>query len=152
MNSADTVCGIGQESLFIVDASVVVRWLVQLPHHEEARNLLARQNRLFAPDFLVAEVGSAFTKLVRANALSQTEGTECFDDFFRVPVRLLPASPVAPRSMKLALKHGQSFYDCLYLAMAEAEGGQFATADGRFWNAMQGTCYGIIIHFIGSPD
>jgi predicted nucleic acid-binding protein len=132
----------------VVDASIAVRWLVQLPHHEEALRLLGR-HRLIAPDFVVAEVGSALTKLVRARVLSRTEGAEAFEDFFRAPVRLLPATPMAPRAMELALKHGQSFYDCLYLAMAEVQGGAFATADGRFWNAMKDTHHMKHLHFIG---
>jgi len=137
-------------SLFIVDASVAVRWLVLLPHHEEARALLAHQHRLVAPDFLNAEVGSALVKLVRAKVLSQAEGFEAFEDFFRAPVRLLPTRPLAHRAQKLALKHGQSFYDCLHLAMAEVGGGAFATADGRFWTAMKATAYAKHIHFIGT--
>jgi predicted nucleic acid-binding protein len=137
--------------LFVVDASVAVRWLVQLPHHGEARALLAHQHRLIAPELIIAEVGSALTKLVRAKALSQAEGEGAFDDFFRAPVRLSPAGAMAPRAMKLALDHGQRFYDCLYLAMAETEGGLFATADARFCNAMRDTPHGKHMHFIGNP-
>jgi len=136
-------------SLFIIDASVAVRWLVQLPHHEEARALLAHQHRLIAPDFLNAEVGSALVKLVRAKVLSQTEGFEAYEDFFRAPVRVLPTRPLAHMAQKLALKHGQSFCDCLYLAMAEVEGGAFATADGQFWTAMKATPHAKSIRFIG---
>jgi len=137
-------------SILVVDASVAVRWLVQLPHSEEARALLSQRYRLVAPDLLHAEVGSALTKLVRAKVLSQAEGIEAFEDFFRAPVRVSPAHPMAHRALKLALKHGQSFYDCLYLAMAEIEAGLFATADGRFWGAMRETPCAKYIHFIGA--
>lgn len=125
--------------MIVVDASVAVRWLVQLPHHEEARAMLGSGNRLAAPEFLPAEVGSALTKLVRAKALSPADGLEAFQDFFRAPVRMLPIRGVADRAMRLALKHGQSFYDCLYLTLAEAEQGLFATADRRFWEGMAAT-------------
>jgi hypothetical protein len=138
-------------SLFVVDASVAVRWLVQLPGHEEARALLTGGNRLVAPELLSAEVGSALSKLVRAKALSRAEGVEAFDDFFRAPVRMLPTRSVAPQALSVALKHGQSFYDCLHLLLAEAEQGQFATADRRFWNAMKATVYGKHMQVIGGP-
>lgn len=136
-------------STFIIDASVAVRWLVQLPFHTEACALLASANRLLAPDFLNAEVGSALTKLVRAQVLTPKEGREAFEDFFRAPVHLLPTRPVADQAIRAALKSGQGFYDCLYLALAEAEQGRFATADAKFWKAMKGTPQGESIHFIG---
>lgn len=134
---------------FIVDASVAVRWLVELPHSSQACALLTYSNRLLAPDFLPAEVGSALTKLVRAKELSRADGLAAFEDFFRAPVRLLPIQAVADRAMKLALKSGQSFYDCLYLTLAEAEQGLFATADGRFNQAMTAIGKAGHLHFIG---
>jgi hypothetical protein len=54
----------------VIDASIAVRWLVDLPLSGQARSLLTYQNRLIAPDFLPVEVGSA-------------------------PVRMLPVHPVA---------------------------------------------------------
>jgi hypothetical protein len=137
-------------SLLVIDASVAVRWLVQLPGHEEARALLGSQYRLVAPEFLPAEVGSALTKLVRAGVLTQADGVEAYGDFFRAPVRLLPIQPIAEQAMGLALKMGQSCYDSLYLALAEREGGLFATADGRFCAAIQGTAHGCFLRPVGT--
>ena len=136
-------------STFVVDASVALRWVVELPFAAEARSFLSFQNRLLAPDFLHAEVGSAITKLVRVGAISAADGVEAFDDFFRAPVRLCPARPLAQAALETALKHGRSFYDCLYLVLAEREGGVFVTADGVFWKAMKATPHARIIHFIG---
>jgi predicted nucleic acid-binding protein len=138
-------------STFIVDASVAVRWLVDLPFAKEARVLLTHRNRLLAPELLQAEVGSALLKLVRGKVLSRTDGEGAFEDFFRAPVRMVPALPVAHHAMKVALQSGQSFYDCLYLALAESEQGLFATADGRFWQAMKTTPHARHIYFIGDP-
>lgn len=136
-------------TIFVVDASVAVRWLVDLPHSDAARALLTHQNRLIAPDFLPAEVGSALAKLVRGKVLSRKDGAEAYLDFFRAPVRMLPVHPVAHQALELALKTGQGFYDSLYLALAEAEEGCFATADLRFWNALKATRHGRHIHAIG---
>lgn len=135
-------------TLFVVDASVAVRWLVALPHADQARDLLG--HRLMAPELIQAEVGSALVKLVRAKVLTRRDGEEAFDDFFRAPIRIVPAHGVAQQAMKLALQAGLSFYDCLYLALAEAAQGQFATADARFWTAMQDTPHARHIYFIGA--
>ncbi|MEI7614870.1 MAG: type II toxin-antitoxin system VapC family toxin [Betaproteobacteria bacterium] len=134
---------------FVIDASVAVRWVVDLPFASEARSFLSFQNRLIAPDFLPAEVGSALTKLVRAGSLSQADGVEAYEDFFRAPVRLYPAHPIALTALKTALKQGRSFYDCLYLTLAESEGGRFVTADAVFYKAMKGTPHAKHTHFIG---
>lgn len=136
-------------STCIVDASVAVRWLVSLPGHEQARALLTSGHRLAAPELLAAEVGSALAKLVRGNVLTREEGTEALQDFFRAPVRMLPIRPAAGQAWQMAQDHAQSFYDCLYLAMAVMADGLFATADARFWNAMKSTIYAK--HLLGIP-
>lgn len=135
-------------SIYVVDASVAVRWVVDLPHADEARSILSFRNRLIAPDFLPAEVGSALTKLVRAEAISSRAGAEAYEDFFRAPVKILSTQAVAHQALKLALKSGQGFYDCLYLSLALSEEGQFVTADGRFWKGMKAT-HAQHIKFIG---
>jgi len=104
---------------------------------------------LAGPEFLQVEVGSALARLVRAKVLTQADGLEAFDDFFRAPVRLLPVRPVAQPAMRIALKHGQGFHDCLHLALAESQKGLFATADKRFWNAMKATPHGRHILLLG---
>lgn len=134
---------------FVVDASVAVRWLVEMPGHEQARSLLTWQHHLIAPDLLVAEVGNVLAKLVRGKALSRKEGREALDDFFRAPVRLLPGADVAARAMDLAMECGQGFYDCLYLALAERERGAFVTADQRFVNAMAATRHAGLLQPLG---
>lgn len=139
-------------STFVVDASTAVGWVVNLPYSVKARTLLTFRNHLIAPDFLHAEVGSAMTNLIRGKVVSQRDGVEAYEDFFRAPVRLHPAHAVAHPALKLALKSGKGFYDCLYLALAESEKGLFATADERFWNAMKATPHAKHIHFIGNEN
>ena len=43
----------------VVDASVAVKWLVEEPGSAEARELLAGEDSLLAPDLLVPEVCNA---------------------------------------------------------------------------------------------
>lgn len=134
---------------FVIDASVAVRWLFELPHHMEARSLLTWKHQLVAPDLLVSEVGNVLAKLVRGKALDRQAGRDAFDDFFRAPVRLVPAGQVAPRAFDLATEYRQSLYDCLYLALAEREQGRFATADARFAHAMGATRHSALLCLLG---
>jgi predicted nucleic acid-binding protein len=47
-------------------------------------------------------------------------------------ISLRPLRPLAARAAALARKLDHPVYDCLYLALAEAEGAPLVTADRRF--------------------
>lgn len=66
------------------------------------------------------------------------------------PVRILPNEGYQPRALALAL--GRCFYDCLYLAIAEAEGGIFVTADERLVDSLAGTALEPWVHWLGAGE
>jgi len=45
-------------SVFVVDASVVIKWFVPEIHSEAARRLLAKAHQYLSPDLLFPEVGN----------------------------------------------------------------------------------------------
>ena len=50
----------------VVDASVVIKWFIDEPLHENARQLLTEREVLHAPDLLIPEVGNiAWKKMMR---------------------------------------------------------------------------------------
>jgi predicted nucleic acid-binding protein len=126
-------------SRYVVDASVAVRWVVELPLSREAGAIISFRNHLLAPDFIHAEIGNALNNLVIQKALPASEAPMAYDDFCRAPVKLLPTRNYALKALAMAQAHGRSFYDTLYLAMAIQEGASFVTADKKFWNALKAT-------------
>ena len=108
----------------IVDASALV---TSLGKPESQRALLGEE--LAAPDLLIPEMLNAFWKLQRAGrsipALSILLST--IDH-----IRIVPSRAHAVRAAELADRLDHPVYDCLYLALAEAEGDVLLTADAAF--------------------
>ena len=115
----------------VVDASVALKWLVDEPDSELADRLLDRTDEFLAPELLVAEVINAAWKRRRLRDITDAQ----FDDIvIRISdglISLRPLRPLAPRAAALARELDHPVYDCLYLALAEAEDAPLVTADRR---------------------
>ncbi len=107
-------------SKLVVDASVAAKWLVTEPLSDKALDVLGSSEELCAPDFPLAEVGNILWKKARAGDLAPAAAQERF------------------RAL-LSMGVWRTVYDSLYLALAEAEGCDFVTADERLVNAVAHT-------------
>ena len=61
-------------SVFVVDASLVIKWFVPEIHSEAARRWLGASHDYVAPDLLFSEIGNAVWKKVRRQELEDTKG------------------------------------------------------------------------------
>lgn len=124
----------------VVDASVVVKWL--LPEQDQAAALriqeMYQEEKLdvVAPHLLVSEVGNVLWKRVRRGDLTVREAARCFEQLLRDCPILLESPAVSLSSLHLAMAHGQSVYDCLYLAWALEQRCDLVTSDRRFFDAV----------------
>jgi predicted nucleic acid-binding protein len=122
---------------YVVDASVVVKWFIREEHSESARSLMGGQGGLIrSPNFLIIEAANALVSNVRQGIIRQEEVSENLE---LIPnhLELVDSAVLVSRATALALEHGRSVYDCLYLALAIREGCQLVTADERFYNALR---------------
>ena len=121
---------------FIVDASVVAKWLVDEPDSKQARQLISPEIYLRAPDLLVPEVINTLWKKHRRGDLTHERAAAALNlllqDHIDVTVHLLPARILGKLALQIATATGRSAYDCLYLAAAVQAGCRLVTADGRF--------------------
>lgn len=122
---------------FVVDACVAIKWVIPETQSEDAAKLLSSAHILFAPDLLLAEIGSVLWKKIRFGQISLAEGQQALEliqnsplHFFETPLLLQPA-------FDLANQLGRSIYDCFYLALAIQQGCQMVTADEKLRNALQ---------------
>ena len=106
----------------VIDASVAVKWFLPEQDSENAL-LLAANHQLRAPPLLMAEVGNAIWKKLRHGEL-----IEKLDAFARhadlgqvVEIVEGRTSELAVRALELALMLDHAIYDCVYLALAEAD-------------------------------
>lgn len=116
-------------SCFIIDASVAVKWVIDEDGTPAA--LALRRHSLAAPDLLVAECANILWKKVRRNELADEEATLAARLLARADIDLMPMRPFLELATSIAIALDHPAYDCVYLAMAEAEGLSFVTADER---------------------
>ena len=131
-----------QESLVVVDASIVFKWfVVEEDSYRAIATLgawLSRRVRLAAPYFMVAEVANAFHRRVRQGQMSVEQAGDGVEEMLspRLAIELHAPTALYRRALNLTSQLSQTaVYDCIYLALAEALDGQLWTADERFYRA-----------------
>lgn len=124
---------------YVLDCSVAIRWFVAQTHWQAAVSLLDRFGRgeitFIAPDVIVPEFGHVMRKLVVGRKLTSERGHAFLGGLLKLPVEMEPARSLAPRALELALEHSATFYDALYVALAEREDLKVVTADDRMTKA-----------------
>jgi len=118
-------------SLFVIDASIAVKWVIDEPGTPEAL-LLRRKAKLLAPDLLVAECGNILWKKVRRNELLREEALLAAGLLQGAEIEFLPARSFFEAAARISIELDHPAYDCLYLAIAVENECRFVTADERF--------------------
>ena len=112
----------------VVDASVVVKWLVTEEFSEDAARPLDSGSTLVAPELVFAEAANALWAMRRRGDMA-----DAVDALTTAPIAVpLPMSRLAAAAAKLAVDIDHPVYDCFYLALAIRTGYPVATADARF--------------------
>lgn len=134
-----------ENNFFVVDASVVLKWLLEETNHtEEALKLYYDfgdgKVDLIAPVHIFTEVANTIGRKIPKAALA------CFSDLKQMRIREYMLSiELSSIAFKLMQKHPEiSFYDAAYHALALQEGATFITADKRYYEHMK--CEGNLMH------
>ena len=114
-------------SALVIDASVAVKWVVEEEGTTEA--LALRDRALAAPDLLIAECANILWKKVRRNELSEQEAVFAAGLLARADIELMAMRPYLEAAVRIAVALDHPAYDCIYIALAEAEELRFVTAD-----------------------
>jgi predicted nucleic acid-binding protein len=118
----------------VVDASVLVEYLAGGEHAEPARaRLLARGESLWAPHLIDAEIGHVLRRAVLAGELRSSTAAAALDDLADLPLRR--AGHVGLLDRAWALRSNVTFYDALYVALAERLDMPLVTLDARLGGA-----------------
>jgi predicted nucleic acid-binding protein len=128
----------------IVDASVALKWVVEEADSDLAESLLRKNFEFMAPEFMEVEIANVLWKKHRRGDLSVEEVTAAQAIGHQFPGILEPVAPIVDGALALALEHGRTVYDCLYVALALREGCQFVTADERLYDALRDALPGTI--------
>lgn len=116
-------------SAFIIDASVAIKWGIDEDGTPAA--LALRHHHLAAPDLLMPECVNILWKKVGRGELSRDEAVLASRLLARADIDLMPMRPLMETATRIAVLLDHPAYDCVYLALAEAEDTPFVTADER---------------------
>lgn len=121
----------------VVDASIVVRLLLNRPDDEGLRGRFSHERRVHAPALIDAEVTSAIRGLLLTAKpdlrISVKRGEHMLEDFADLPIDRHPMQPY--RIRVLALRDNFTAYDAFYLALAESLDEPLLTDDRKFAKA-----------------
>jgi predicted nucleic acid-binding protein len=93
-------------SVFVVDASVVVKWFVPEIHSDAARRLLVLPHEYVAPDLLFAETANTIWKKIRRQELTAEEGRQLVADIGQIAVETIPCRARSGESCRSATTCG----------------------------------------------
>ena len=119
-------------SLYVVDASVAVEYLLRTPLGLSLTETI-EDARLAAPDLIDAEVMSGLRRAVHAGRLTEERAVMAIDALTHWPVRRIASRALAPAAWQH--HHNVTAYDAFYVAAASALGAPLITTDGRLARA-----------------
>ena len=117
----------------VLDASVAAKAVIREDGTDAVLAWLdsGRAGETVAPDFLAVELGSVMLKRRRTAIAGETITAGDADRVLMRIDRLVPTDTWRDDAFDLALRTGASFYDALYLLVAQREGAPLVTADQR---------------------
>lgn len=127
----------------VVDSSVAVKWVANEPFSTEARHILAGYQSgvltLLAPDLITAEVGNILWKKHSFQGVGRVDVQQMLNAYRAIGLTVVSLDPLLDSAFQLAIAHGRTVYDMVYLALSIQRGCQFVTADDRLYNAVHAT-------------
>jgi predicted nucleic acid-binding protein len=139
---------------YVLDSSVALKWV--LPEADSVKAIRLRNeykngiHQLLAPDIFTPEIANGLASAERQGRIRTGESAILLLDVVRTAPALLPTAPLLLRAMALAIATRRAVYDCIYLALAEAEGCELVTADDQFARGLRAS-HPFIISLVALP-
>ena len=129
----------------VVDASLAVKWLPLFANETlvtQAIRLLERrlvgEIEMLVPDLFWPEVASVLCKAVRKRVCESDEANRALSTLQEQNLTTISSVALVTPALSIAVRHGRSVYDSLYVALAVASNSELVTADERLANALGG--------------
>jgi predicted nucleic acid-binding protein len=126
---------------YVLDVSVAVVWLLGEANADKAERLIVNArlgiDELIAPEFFLAECGHALFRAERKKSIGPGEARQLLRTLIADLPQLTVTAGLVSRAAGICEHLKKSFYDCLYMALAEREQVQLVTADLKLVKAAQ---------------
>ena len=113
----------------VMDASVAVKCLIAEEGSVAALALSVSGPMIVAPALVRLELASVIARKTRKGEIPADAAARLLDDAALLFDLTAPTEPLVARALALAVEHGFSVYDAIYLALAETRGTHVVTAD-----------------------
>ena len=117
---------------YVVDASVLVEYLVTGPQARHARGFLQRLSEsdiVTVPDFCLTECTNAIWKQHRFHGMPEELAIQLFDVLRGMDLQTVPIESFLGESLTIGMRHRLAIYDSCYLALAADLGYQLVSLD-----------------------
>jgi predicted nucleic acid-binding protein len=126
-------------TLWVVDASVIIKWYVPENDYAAARAMRTAEIELAAPDLLFVEMSNILWKLVRRREMESMRAIEIIEEVATSPFITFSTQSLARDALELGIATGLSAYDASYVALAIRLNTPLITADEKLVRKVAGT-------------
>lgn len=127
--------------MIVVDANVAIKWIVEQPHYEHAREIVAKGTFLMAPGMFVSEVTSTLWSYTRNRTITVDQAQNGLALILGQISLFEQDASLAEEALTKGSELNYAPYDCFYLVLAVRRAVPFVTADKRFINRIANTPY-----------
>jgi predicted nucleic acid-binding protein len=124
----------------VLDASVLVKWVIADSYSERADLLLdqfaAGELEVIAPAIANWEVLNVISRKAKRGSIDKRSAEIAGAEFLALRIRLIDNEALQHSAFLLSLEHQRALYDCLYVALALQTRCHLITADERLVNAL----------------
>lgn len=138
-------------TLWVVDASVVVKWYVPEEDQTSALELREPGVKLAVPDLMFVEAANILWKLARRGEMDPRRAVEIVEEIVASPFVVHSNESLARDALDLALATGLSAYDASYVALATRLNVRCITADQKLVRRLAGTKSADHVRLLAGP-
>jgi predicted nucleic acid-binding protein len=139
---------------YVLDSSVALKWALAESDSNKAIRLrddyVKGVHELLAPDIFPTEIASGLASAERQKRIRTGEAAVFLNDILSAAPALQHSAGLLIRAMEIAIPAKEAVYDCLYVALAEAEGCELITADDRLARSLR-PIFPFIVSLIALP-
>jgi len=130
-------------SLLVFDSSAALKWYLPEIYADKAKQIRDEYRKkivqLIAPDIFPVETLHALTKAERQKRITLGTAYPIWQSIMVDSPVLHPYLALLDRAYEIAYAARIGIYDCIYVALAERENCELATADDRIIKNLQAT-------------